>query len=102
MLELHRRQHVPAASFLNFDVGRWSPIEKPGRAQATLDRVRNGRERFGDRFIMPYYGKGSGTTGRDINLAPTKALTSTHSSFLTTQRYTHAHRKPIQQHRSRF
>lgn len=67
MLELHRRLHVPAASFLNFDVGRWSPIEKPGRAQATLDRVRNGRERFGDRFIMPYCGKGSGLTGRDIN-----------------------------------
>lgn len=67
MLELHRRQHVPAASFLDFDAGRWSPIEKPGRAQATLGRVRNGRERFGERFIMPYYGKGSGTTGRDIN-----------------------------------
>lgn len=67
MLELHRRQHIPAASFLQFDAGRWSPIEKPGRAQATLDRVRNGRERFGDQFIMPYYGKGSGLTGRDIN-----------------------------------
>ncbi|MFB0705656.1 tyrosine-type recombinase/integrase, partial [Pseudomonas protegens] len=34
---------------------------------ATLDRVRNGRQRFGVRFIMPYYGKGSGTTGRDIS-----------------------------------
>ncbi|WP_093530560.1 DNA cytosine methyltransferase [Pseudomonas sp. NFPP24] len=67
MLELHRHRHVPAASFLNFDSGRWSPIEKPGRAQATLDRVRNGRERFGDQFIMPYFGNGSGLTGRDIN-----------------------------------
>ncbi|PSS51651.1 DNA methyltransferase [Pseudomonas sp. BBP2017] len=67
MLELHRRQHVPATSFLDFDAGRWSLIERPGRAQTTLDRVRNGRQRFGERFIMPYYGKGSGTTGRDIN-----------------------------------
>jgi len=67
MLELQRRQHVPAASFLQFDAGRWSAIEKPGRAQATLDRVRNGRERFGNQFIMPYYGKGSGLTGRDNN-----------------------------------
>ncbi|QZI72858.1 DNA cytosine methyltransferase [Pseudomonas protegens] len=67
MLELHRHQHVPASSFLDFDAGRWSLIEKPGRAQATLNRVRNGRQRFGDRFIMPYYGKGSGTTGRDTN-----------------------------------
>lgn len=67
MLQLPQERHVPAASFLDFDAGRWSPIEKPGRVQATLDRVRNGRQRFGDRFIMPYYGKGSGTTGRDIN-----------------------------------
>ncbi|MBK0059645.1 DNA cytosine methyltransferase [Pseudomonas sp. S44] len=67
MLQLPRERHVPAASFLDFDAGRWSKIEKPGRAQATLDRVRNGRQRFGDRFIMPYYGKGSGTTGRDIH-----------------------------------
>ncbi|MNO67532.1 Modification methylase HhaI [compost metagenome] len=65
MLNLQQRQHVPAASFLDFDAGRWSLIEKPGRAQATLDRVRNGRARFGERFIMPYYGKGSGLTGRD-------------------------------------
>ncbi|WP_460423811.1 DNA cytosine methyltransferase [Pseudomonas sp. ZL2] len=67
MLQLPQERHVPASSFLDFDAGRWSPIEKPGRAQATLNRVRNGRERFGERFIMPYYGKGSGTTGRDIN-----------------------------------
>ncbi|GLO23522.1 DNA cytosine methyltransferase [Pseudomonas putida] len=67
MLQLPQERHVPAASFLDYDSGRWSQIEKPGRAQATLDRVRNGRQRFGDRFIMPYYGKGSGTTGRDIN-----------------------------------
>ncbi|MCV4344542.1 DNA cytosine methyltransferase [Pseudomonas capsici] len=64
MLELHKRQHVPASSFLDFCAGKWSPIEKPGRAKATLERVRNGRERFGDQFIMPYYGKGSGLTGR--------------------------------------
>ena len=67
MLELHRRQHMPATSFLDFNAGKWSPIEKPRRAQATLGRVRNGRARFGGRFIMPYYGKGSGLTGRDIS-----------------------------------
>ena len=67
MLQLHRHQHVPASSFLDFSAGKWSPIEKPGRAPATLERVRNGRKRFGDHFIMPYYGKGSGLTGRDMN-----------------------------------
>ncbi|MNN44070.1 C-5 cytosine-specific DNA methylase [compost metagenome] len=64
MLQLHRRQHVPAATFLDFTAGNWSPIDKPGRAAATLARVANGRDRFGDQFIMPYYGKGSGLTGR--------------------------------------
>lgn len=64
MLELHQRQHVPAASFLDFTAGKWSPIEKPGRAAATLARVANGRAGFGDEFIMPYYGKGLGLTGR--------------------------------------
>lgn len=67
VLDLPKRPHVSAAGFLDFNAGRWSMIDKPGRAQATLDRVRNGRQSFGDRFIMPYYGKGSGTTGRDIN-----------------------------------
>lgn len=67
MLDLPKLPHVPATSFINFDSGRWSQIDKPGRAQATLDRVRSGRQRFGDRFVMPYYGTGSGTTGRDIN-----------------------------------
>ncbi|WP_109514715.1 DNA cytosine methyltransferase [Pseudomonas ovata] len=64
MLELHKRQHVPASTFLDFNAGRWSPIVREGRAPATLLRVENGRKRFGDRFIMPYYGKGSGLTGR--------------------------------------
>ncbi|MGE6387330.1 DNA cytosine methyltransferase [Pseudomonas sp. NPDC078416] len=67
MLELHRRQHVAASSFLDFEGGKWSPIVKHGRAAATLQRVENGRARFGEQFIMPYYGKGSGLTGRDTN-----------------------------------
>jgi site-specific DNA-cytosine methylase len=67
MLELHRRQHVAASSFLDFEGGKWSPIVKDGRAAATLQRVENGRARFGEQFIMPYYGKGSGLTGRDTN-----------------------------------
>lgn len=66
-LQLQQRQHVPASSFINFDSGRWSQIDKPGRAASTLIRVKNGRESFGERFIMPYYGSGSGLTGRDLN-----------------------------------
>jgi DNA (cytosine-5)-methyltransferase 1 len=29
--------------------------------------VKNGRDRFGERFIMPYYGSGSGLTGRSLD-----------------------------------
>lgn len=42
----------------------WSPIERPGRSANTLVRIRAGRQRFGDRFVAPYYGSGSGETGR--------------------------------------
>jgi len=63
-LQLQRHEHVPARSFIDFEAGKWSPIEKPGRAAATLARIENGRRQHGERFIMPYYKSGSGTTGR--------------------------------------
>jgi len=66
-LQLPRYQHVPANQIIDFDAGKWSPIEKPGRAKSTLVRVENGRKRFGDRFVMPYYGSGSGLTGRSLD-----------------------------------
>ncbi|MBI6181113.1 DNA cytosine methyltransferase [Serratia proteamaculans] len=56
MLKLPKLPHVPAESFIDFDSGRWSLVNKPGRAAATLDRVANGRAQFGDRFLMSYYG----------------------------------------------
>ena len=55
-LQLPKMEHVPATSFIDFNEGRWSPIERPGRAAATLERIRNGREQFGNRFVMSYYG----------------------------------------------
>ncbi|MDN6872910.1 DNA cytosine methyltransferase [Pseudomonas citronellolis] len=66
MLQLPTAPHVPASTFIDFDRGNWSAIERPGRAAATLRRVANGRTRFGERFLMPYYGTGSGTTGRSL------------------------------------
>lgn len=65
-LRLPRREHMPAARVIDFDVAGWSPIHKPGRSLATLQRIAAGRARFGDRFVMPYYGSGSGLTGRDL------------------------------------
>lgn len=66
LIRLEKRPHVSASSFVDFDAGSWQPIEKPGRADATLRRVAAGRARFGERFLMPYYGGGSGLTGRDL------------------------------------
>lgn len=65
-IELERRPHVAAASIIDFDDGNWNPIEKPGRADATLRRVRRARATYGERFVMPYYGGGSGLTGRSL------------------------------------
>lgn len=64
-LNLPKFEHVHATSFIDFNSGRWSPIDKPGRAQATLERVANGRAIHGDRFVMSYYGNTK--IGRSLN-----------------------------------
>ncbi len=67
VLNIPRSEHVPASSFIDFDSGKWSPIEQQGRSANTLNRIRNGRAAFGKRFIAPYYGSGSGQTGRCLS-----------------------------------
>ena len=64
-LNLPTLDHLPAASFIDFEAGRWQPIEKPGRAAATLERVRAGRTTHGDRFLISYYGNTK--TGRSLD-----------------------------------
>ena len=64
-LRLPRREHVAAASFIDFTAGRWQPIDKPGRASATLARIAAGRRAHGDRFISSYYGNEKG--GRSLH-----------------------------------
>lgn len=66
-LRLPRRTHAPAAGVIDFAAGKWSPIHKPGRSLATLQRIEAGRRRFGPRFVAPYYGSGSGETGRSLD-----------------------------------
>lgn len=63
-LKLPTESHVPATRFIDVENGRWSPVDKKGRAAATLERVANGRRTFGDRFLFSYYGNTK--TGRDI------------------------------------
>lgn len=65
-LDLPKEPHVGADTFIDFNAGRWSAVDKPGRSPNTLARVAAGRARFGERFLAPYYGTGSGKTGRDL------------------------------------
>lgn len=65
-LRFRSRAHRPASTVIDFNAGAWSRIDQPGRADATLARVACGRQRFGRRFVMPYYGSGSGLTGRSL------------------------------------
>jgi DNA (cytosine-5)-methyltransferase 1 len=66
-LQMRAVAHAPAARFVDFGAGRWSPVNKAGRSLATLHRIENGRRRFGPRFLAPYYGSGSGETGRSLD-----------------------------------
>jgi DNA (cytosine-5)-methyltransferase 1 len=56
MLDLRPERHVSATSFIDMDSGKWADIERPGRAKATLERVRAGRSAYGDEFLFSYYG----------------------------------------------
>ncbi len=67
MLNFEQVDHIHATSFIDFDAGNWSRLDKPGRAAATLARAANGRARYGERFVMPFYGSGSGLTGRSVD-----------------------------------
>ena len=64
-LRLPRMEHVPAAKIIDFNAGKWSPIERPGRAAATLARIANGRRQHGDRFLTAFYGATKGGRGLD-------------------------------------
>lgn len=65
-LKLAKHDPLPIAPIIEWDRHNWSPVEKEGRASATLARVKAGRKQFGDRFVMPYYSSGSGLTGRSL------------------------------------
>lgn len=64
-LQLPKAEPVPAASFIDLNAGNWSPVERRGRAAATLQRVRAGRDAHGDQFLISYYGNTH--TGRSIH-----------------------------------
>lgn len=66
-LKFQCRPHVPVSSILEWNNHSWSPIDRPKRSAKTLHRIANGRCRFGERFVMPYYSSGSGLHGRSLD-----------------------------------
>ena len=74
-LHLPKVEHIPARAVIDFEAGRWSQVEKPGRAAATLGRVRAGRAAHGDRFLVAYYGsaKGGRSLDRPLGTLTTRA-----------------------------
>lgn len=66
-LDIAPRAHVAARGIIDWKAGKWTAIERPGRSKATLARIYKGRAALGDRFLAPYYGSGSGETGRSID-----------------------------------
>jgi site-specific DNA-cytosine methylase len=67
-LDMPKEDPISARTVIDLDAGRWSDISKPGRSVKTLARIKRGREELGtDTFLIPYYGSGSGLTGRSID-----------------------------------
>lgn len=66
-LTFAKQPTVPFGTVLDLDSGTWSRIRKPGRSAATLQRIARGRRECGRNFVMPYYGGGSGLTGRSLS-----------------------------------
>lgn len=63
----HQQNPIPAKTVIGWDQGIWSDVEKPGRAVKTLKKIQNAKRKFGNRFLTPFYGKGSGRRGRSLN-----------------------------------
>lgn len=60
-----KQPHIPASSFIEWDAHPWRKVVD--KVPATQRRVTAGRQRFGDVFLAPYYGDGSGLTGRSLD-----------------------------------
>lgn len=73
-LKLPRCSHVPASNIIDFNAGRWSQIDRPGRAAATLGRIAHGRYHHGERFLTAFYGatKTSRSLDRPIGTITTR------------------------------
>jgi len=67
-LNIEKSEPIAANNIIDLSTGNWSDINKPGRSKNTLARIANGRKDLGtDTFLAPFYGSGSGLTGRSLD-----------------------------------
>ncbi len=64
-LTIPERPIVPFSSFIRWNEGKWSKVDKPRRALETLTRIAHARPIYGERFLDSYYGSAAG--GRSID-----------------------------------
>lgn len=65
VLEPGRAEHVAARTVLDLDAGPWSDVAT--KCAATRARIDAGRLALGADFLAPYFGSGSGLTGRSLD-----------------------------------
>ncbi len=63
-LRLPRRERIAASTVIDLNAGRWSAVAD--KVPKTRARWARGRAEQGEQFVMPYYGSGSGETGRSL------------------------------------
>jgi len=67
-LEGRKVPHLAAGDYIDWNYANWSPIERPGRSAKRLAQIKKARKDLGtDYFLFPYYGSGSGLTGRSVD-----------------------------------
>lgn len=67
-LNINKQEHMPVNSVINWDGHPWKPIRTSRRSKNTIARIIRGRRDLQQgRFVIPYYGSGSGLTGRSIH-----------------------------------
>jgi len=66
-LAIPPKEHVPVSRFIDWSYPKWSPVIKAGRSSKVVAQIERARSEFGDRFLFPYYGSGSGLTGRSLH-----------------------------------
>ena len=67
-LRKQKKDYVSVNSFIDWDYSKWSDVNKEGRSKKILSQINTARKELKtDRFLIPYYGSGSGLTGRSID-----------------------------------